>query len=70
MKLWNLVLLHGQPLVYFFAKKPDGSFRMGTDYLKLTLVTKSGSYPLPRIEDIFDNVGSAKYVSKADLFKG
>ena len=51
-------------------EKPDGSFRMCTDYRKLNLITKSDSYPLPRIDDILDNVGRAKYMSKLDLLKG
>ena len=47
--------------------KPDGSYRMCTDYRKLNKVTKAGTYPILRIDDC---VGNAKYVSKFNLLKG
>lgn len=50
--------------------KPDGTFRFCTDYRRLNAVTKSDSFPLPRIEDCIDSVGSAKFVTKIDLLKG
>ena len=50
--------------------KPDGSFRFCTDFRKVNSLTKTDSYPLPRIEDCIDKVGNAKYVSKFDLLKG
>ena len=50
--------------------KPDGTFRMCTDYRKLNAITKTDTYPLPRIDDCIDRVGSAKVVSKFDLLKG
>ena len=50
--------------------KPDGSYRMCTDYRKLNNVTKAATYPIPRIDDCVDRVGNAKYVSKFDLLKG
>ncbi|KAL2094915.1 hypothetical protein ACEWY4_009634 [Coilia grayii] len=50
--------------------KPDGTHRFCTDYRKLNNVTKPDSFPLPRIEDCVDQVGSAKFVSKFDLLKG
>ena len=50
--------------------KPDGTFRFCTDYRKLNAVTKPDSFPLPRIEDCVDQVGSARFVSKFDLLKG
>ena len=51
-------------------KKPDGSYRMCTDYRKVNNVTRTDSYPIPRIEDCIDKIGNAKYVSKFDLLKG
>ncbi len=51
-------------------KKPDGSFRFCTDYRKVNAVTVPDCYPLPRMEDCVDSVGSAKFVSKLDLLKG
>lgn len=50
--------------------KPDHTYRFCTDYRKLNAITKSDSYPLPRMEDCIDQVGSANYVSKFDLLKG
>ncbi len=51
-------------------KKSDSTFRPCTDYRKVNNVTKADLYPLPRMEDCIDQVGSAKYVSKFDLLKG
>ncbi len=51
-------------------KKSGGSHRFCTDYRKVNALTKPDSYPLPRIEDCIDQVGSATYVSKFDLLKG
>ena len=50
--------------------KPDGTQRFCTDYRKVNSVTKPDSFPLPRMEDCIDQVGSAKFVSKFDLLKG
>ena len=50
--------------------KPDGSYRMCTDYRKLNSVTKTDSFPIPRIEDCIDRVGNSTFVSKFDLLKG
>lgn len=37
---------------------------------KVNCVTKPDAYPLPRIEDCEDRVGSARFVSKFELLKG
>ncbi len=50
--------------------KPDGSYRFCTDYRKVNSLTKPDSFPLPRLEDCVDRVGSARYVTKLDLLKG
>ena len=50
--------------------KPDGSYRMCTDYRKVNNVTKTDSFPIPRIDDCIDKIGKAKYVTKFDLLKG
>ena len=50
--------------------KPDQSYRMCTDFLKLNSVTKTDTFPIPRIDDCIDKVGKAKYVTKIDLLKG
>ena len=50
--------------------KPDGSYPFCTDYRKVNSVTKTDSYPIPRIDDCIDKVGTAKFVSKFDMLKG
>ena len=50
--------------------KSDGTQRFCIDYRKVNAVSKSDSYPIPRIEDCIDRVGRATYVSKIDLLKG
>lgn len=50
--------------------KADLSFRFCTDYRKVNNITKPDSFPLPRMEDCVDRVGSACYVTKLDLLKG
>ena len=49
--------------------KPDGTFSMCTDYRKVNSVTKTDTFPIPRIDDCIDNIGQAKYVTKFDLLK-
>ena len=53
-----------------FVKKKDGSLRMCIDYLSLNEVTIKNKYPLPRIDDLFDQLKGAKYFSKIDLRSG
>ena len=50
--------------------KPDQSYRMCTDFRKLNSVTKTDTFPIPRIDDCIDKVGKAKHVTKIDLLKG
>ena len=50
--------------------KPDGSYRFCTDFRKVNAVTKTDSFPIPRVDDCIDKIGNAKYVSKLDLLKG
>ena len=50
--------------------KPDGSSRLCVDYRHLNQVTISDCYPLPRIDDLIDEVGRAHYITKIDLLKG
>ena len=51
-------------------KKANGTHRFYSDYRKLNNVTKPDSFPLPRMEDCVDQVGSAKFVTKLDFLKG
>ena len=43
---------------------------MCTDYRKVKSVTKTDSFPVPRMDDCIDNIGQAKYVTKFYLLKG
>ncbi|KAJ0661910.1 putative nucleotidyltransferase, Ribonuclease H [Helianthus annuus] len=55
----------GAPVL--FVKKKDGSMRLCIDYRELNRVTVRNRYPLPRIDDLFDQLHGARYFSKIDL---
>ena len=55
----------GAPVL--FVKKKDGSLRLCIDYRQLNKVTIRNQYPLPRIDDLFDQLQGAKVFSKIDL---
>ncbi|GJQ89666.1 putative reverse transcriptase domain-containing protein [Tanacetum coccineum] len=50
-----------------FVKKKNGSMRMFIAYHELNNVTVKNVYPLPRIDDLFDQLQGAKWFSKIDL---
>nr|GFC09281.1 putative reverse transcriptase domain, aspartic peptidase domain protein [Tanacetum cinerariifolium]GFC09705.1 putative reverse transcriptase domain, aspartic peptidase domain protein [Tanacetum cinerariifolium] len=58
----------GAPVL--FVKKKDRSMRLCIDYRKLNRITIRSHYPLPRIDDLFDQLQRAKYFSKIDLRSG
>ena len=58
----------GAPVL--FVDKKDGTRRMCVDYRALNDVTIKNKYPLPRIEDLFDQMRGAKVFSKIDLRSG
>jgi hypothetical protein len=58
----------GEPLL--FVRKKDGSMRLCIDYRALNEVTVKNKYPLPRIDDLFDQLKGAKYFSKIDMRSG
>lgn len=51
-------------------EKSDHTPRFCTDLRKVNSVTKPDCYPLPRLDDCIDRVGSAVFVTKLDLLKG
>ncbi|GJW83016.1 putative reverse transcriptase domain-containing protein, partial [Tanacetum coccineum] len=55
----------GAPIL--FVKKKDGSMRMCINYRELNKVTVRNVYPLPRIDDLFDQLQGVKWFSKIDL---
>jgi hypothetical protein len=50
-----------------FVEKKDETQRMCVDYRSLNEVTIKNKYPLPRIEDLFDQIKGASVFSKIDL---
>ena len=58
----------GAPVL--FVKKKDGTLRMCVDYRELNKVTVKNKYPLPRIDDLFDQLKGASVFSKIDLRSG
>ena len=58
----------GSPVVLI--PKPDGSIRFCVDYRKLNDKTLPDAHPLPRIDDLIDKVGKAKFMTKIDLSRG
>ncbi|KAH0633476.1 hypothetical protein KY284_036262 [Solanum tuberosum] len=53
-----------------FVRNKDGSLRMCIDYRQLNKVTIKNKYPLPRIDDLFDQLIGASYFSTIDLHLG
>ena len=51
-------------------KKKDGSLRMCVDYRRLNAVSDADAYPMPRVDDMIDALGKAKYITTLDLARG
>ena len=63
-----MCLQWGSPVL--FVKKKYGTFRLCIDYRQLNKVIVKIKYPLPRIDDLFDQMRGAKVFSKIDLRYG
>lgn len=59
---------YGAPIL--FVKKKEGTMRMCVDYRALNNVTIKNSYPLPRVDELFDRLQGAQFFSKIDLRSG
>ena len=53
-----------------FVPKPDGTLRMCIDYRPLNKMTIKNKFPMPRIDDLIENLKGAKYLSTLDLAAG
>ena len=51
-------------------KKKDGTLRTCIDYQRLNSVSQADTYPMPRIDDVIDKLGRAKYITMIDLTRG
>jgi hypothetical protein len=69
---WGYICLsvssRGMPVL--FVMKKDGSMRLYIDYFELNPITIKNKYPLPRINDLFDQLKGASIFSKIDLLSG
>ena len=59
VSLWGALVL--------FVKKKDGTLRLCVDYRKLNKMIVKHKYPLPRIDDMFDQLKGASVFSKIDM---
>lgn len=51
-------------------KKKDGSIRLAIDYRQLNAISKKDKFPMPRLDELIDNLGNSIVFSKLDLTKG
>ena len=51
-------------------RKKDGSLRFCVDYRELNKVTRKDTYPLPRVDDLLDQIGQSKFFTTLDLASG
>nr|GEY69197.1 putative reverse transcriptase domain-containing protein [Tanacetum cinerariifolium] len=63
-------MIHERGAPVLFVKKKDGLFKMYIDYRELNKLTVRNRYPLPRIDDLFDQLQRSSVYSKIDLRLG
>ncbi|XP_065407431.1 uncharacterized protein LOC135972648 [Chrysemys picta bellii] len=50
--------------------KPDGATRFCIDFRKVNAISRFDAYPMPRVDELLERLGGAKYLSTLDLTKG
>lgn len=50
--------------------KKDGNVRVCIDYRKLNTLTAADPYQMPRVDEMIDKIGKAKFITTLDLTKG
>ncbi|KAL5489210.1 hypothetical protein EMCRGX_G018277 [Ephydatia muelleri] len=50
--------------------KKDGTLRLCIDYRRLNAESQMDAYPMPRIDDLIDRLGKAKFITTLDLTRG
>ena len=50
--------------------KPDGTLRFCNDFRKLNEISEFDAYPMPRVDELIERLGPARFVSTLDLTKG
>ncbi len=50
--------------------KTDGSVQFCVDYMKVNAVSKFDAYPMPRVDELLNRLGAARFYSTLDLIKG
>jgi hypothetical protein len=51
-------------------RKKDGGIRLCVDYRKLNKITQDDRYPMPRVEELVEELGRAQFITTLDLVKG
>ena len=57
-------------VVMVLVKKKDGTLQVCVDYRCLNVVSQAYAYPMPRVDDLVDQLGRTKYISMLDLTRG
>ncbi|XP_035266158.1 uncharacterized protein LOC118223565 isoform X2 [Anguilla anguilla] len=50
--------------------KPDGSLRFCNDFRKLNEISRFDAYPMPRVDELIERLGPARFLSTLDLTRG